>query len=463
MKNDQSFEPFEEHERIEREQNGDENHLYPDNSEKEYENSNEPNSRQNTNPTDEKPTDELTPSLTPISQIFPELQNLSIYDETNSNEYQIDEYPQNIDNNNGIINENNENQNVIINHNDNNEMNYEMNNDMNNEMNNEMNYDMNYDMNNDMNNDVNNDVINDVINSVNNDFNNDIINSVNNDDNNDVINGTINDVINEDNNDVINDVINDDNNDVINDVINDDNNDVINGINNDVINGINNHVINDNNNDVINDVINRANNDVNNDDNNDNITVLGRRRERNDNKKHDKFSDDNSRRKVKGLIIDCLFHFINEKISNLYNNKIGNGICIKQFKKLNKKKINSTNIKFNQEFLHKPIKEIFSEISDGLTNCLKNHNSNLIKSLINETDYNKSNYFQNLFNLTFLQCLNHIIGTEIHQVLSGIPNMSQILDQLSKDEDEDYINHLKYYFLHYEDILIGKKSRKPRH
>ncbi len=176
---------------------------------------------------------------------------------------------------------------------------------------------------------------------------------------------------------------------------------------------------------------------------------------------HSKYSDDNLRRKIKGLILDCLFDFINKQICILYNNDIGKGIYSLQFKNLNKKKLSSTNINFNQEFLHKPIKEIFSEKSEKLTNCLKNHNSNLIKSLTNETDYNKSNYFQNLFNLTFLQCLNHIIGTEIHQVLSGIPNMSQILDQLSKDED--YINHLKYYFLDYEDILIGKKGRKPRH
>ena len=348
----------------------------------------ESNSRQNTNPSDEKQYDELIPSLTQMSQTFIESQNLLIFHEIDNIDHQIDEYSQNIDDNNEIINENknninNENQNVINNNNDSN------------------------DMNNNINNGIYNDNINDVINDINNDINNDV------------------------------------NNDVINDI----NNDVINGVNNDVINGVNNEV----------------NNDVNNDDNNDNITLLGKRR--NDNRKHDKFSDDNSRRKVKSLIIECLFHFINEKIRNLYDNKIGKGICIKEFQNLNKKKLSSTNINFNQEFLHKPIKEIFSEISEGLSIYPKNHNSNLIKLLTNETDYNKSNYFQNLFDLNFLQCLNHIIGTEIHQELSGIKNMNQILDQLSndEDEDEDYINHLKVYFRDYEDILNRKKGRKPRH
>ena len=329
----------------------------------------ESNSRQNTNPSDEKQYDELIPSLTQMSQTFIESQNLLIFHEIDNIDHQIDEYSQNIDDNNEIINENknninNENQNVINNNNDSN------------------------DMNNDVNNGVYNDNINDIINYVNNDINNDV--------------------------------------------------------DNDVINGVNNEV----------------NNDVNNDDNNDNITLLGKRR--NDNRKHDKFSDDNSRRKVKSLIIKCLFHFINEKIRNLYDNKIGKGICIKEFQNLNKKKLSSTNINFNQEFLHKPIKEIFSEISEGLSIYPKNHNSNLIKSLTNETDYNKSNYFKNLFDLKFLQCLNHIIGTEIHQELSGIKNMNQILDQLSKDENEDYINHLKVYFRDYEVILNRKKSRKPR-
>ena len=85
----------------------------------------------------------------------------------------------------------------------------------------------------------------------------------------------------------------------------------------------------------------------------------------------------------------------------------------------------------------------------------------MIKSLINETDYNKSNYFQNLFNLTFLQCINHINGTEIHQELLGIKNKSEILNKFS--DDEDYMKLLDFYFCNYESIINSKKGRISRH
>ena len=93
----------------------------------------ESNSRQNTNPSDEKQYDELIPSLTQMSQTFIESQNLLIFHEIDNIDHQIDEYSQNIDDNNEIINENknninNENQNVINNNNDSNDMNNDVNN-----------------------------------------------------------------------------------------------------------------------------------------------------------------------------------------------------------------------------------------------------------------------------------------------------------------------------------------------
>ena len=176
---------------------------------------------------------------------------------------------------------------------------------------------------------------------------------------------------------------------------------------------------------------------------------------------HSKYSDDNLRRKIKGLILDCLFDFINKQICILYNNDIGKGVCSLQFKNLNKKKLSSTNVKYNQELLHKNLEEIFSETSGGISSYLKNHNNNLIKSLKNEIDYKKRNYFQNLFNLTFLQCINHINGTEIHQELLGIKNRSEILDKFS--DDKDYVKLLEFYFCNYELIINSKKGRMSRH
>ena len=88
-------------------------------------------------------------------------------------------------------------------------------------------------------------------------------------------------------------------------------------------------------------------------------------------------------------------------------------------------------------------------------------NKNLIKSLKNEKDYDKRKYFQNLFNLTFLQCLNHFNEKEIHEELVGMKTMSKILDVFSGEQD--YLDNLKFCFTNYESFINNTKSRKSRH
>jgi hypothetical protein len=233
---------------------------------------------------------------------------------------------------------------------------------------------------------------------------------------------------------------------------------ITNNNNNDEANNENNveSNYNNNNNDEINNENNIESNDINNimkstGDDTDNI---------NHTQRHDKFSDDNLRKKIKDIILDKTLLYINEKIRRLYNNNIGKGICRKQLLKLNKKKISSTKINYNKEFLHKTLEDIFSEQSTQIKNFPEDFNKNLIKSLMNETDYNKSKYFQKLFNLTFLECLNHFIGKEIHEELIGMTNMNKKLEEFSNDGN--YKQCLNYYFVNYESIINRKIGRKPR-
>ena len=262
----------------------------------------------------------------------------------------------------------------------------------------------------------------------------------NNDNNNDEINNKINNESNDNNNDEINNEINNENNDNNNDETN---------------NEINNEN-NDNNNDEINNEYNIESNDINNinestGDDTDNTNNM---------QKHDKFSDDNLRRKIKDIILDKILLYINEKIRRLYNNNIGKGICRKQLLKLNKKKISSTKVNYNKEFLHKTLEDIFSEQSKQIKNFPEDFNKKLIISLMNATDYNKSKYFQKLFNLTFLECLNHFIGKEIHEELIGMTNMNKKLEEFSNDGN--YKECLNYYFVNYESITNKKIGRKSR-
>ena len=241
-----------------------------------------------------------------------------------------------------------------------------------------------------------------------------------------------------------------------NDEINNEYNIESNENNNDEINNENNIESNDNNNDEINNEYNIESNDINNinestGDDTDNT---------NNRQKHDKFSDDNLIRKIKDIILDKILLYINGKIRRLYNNNIGKGICRKQLLKLNKKTISSTKVNYNKEFLHKTLEDIFSEQSKQIKRFPEDFNKKLIKSLMNATDYNKSKYFQKLFNLTFLECLNHFIGKEIHEELIGLTNMNKKLEEFSNDGN--YKECLNYYFLNYETITNKKICRKSR-
>ena len=74
---------------------------------------------------------------------------------------------------------------------------------------------------------------------------------------------------------------------------------------------------------------------------------------------HNKFSDDNLRRKVKHLVLKNVFDFINEKIRSMYR-VINKGIFTKQLLTINQKQISDATILFNKKFLEKSIKDIFS-------------------------------------------------------------------------------------------------------
>ena len=87
------------------------------------------------------------------------------------------------------------------------------------------------------------------------------------------------------------------------------------------------------------------------------------------------------------------------------------------------------------------------------------HNKNLIQKLLNEKDEVKKKEFNNLFRLTFLQCLEHFIEKKFYKELNG---MNILKDELKKYIDDDYADNLTYYFNNYEKIINEKKVRKLR-
>ena len=98
--------------------------------------------------------------------------------------------------------------------------------------------------------------------------------------------------------------------------------------------------------------------------------------------KHTKFSDDNLRRKCKHLILDNVMNFINETLKNIYKNNIGQGMLVKKLFTMNQEQIKNAYVEFNQNFLNKPLKEIFSQdLCKKYTNYPPDHNKLLINKI----------------------------------------------------------------------------------
>ena len=186
---------------------------------------------------------------------------------------------------------------------------------------------------------------------------------------------------------------------------------------------------------------------------------LGKKRKRNDGTgSHNKYSDDNIRRKVKHLVLSDTMKLINKKIYDMYEGNIGNGIFKKELLTINQKQKADATVQFNQEFLNKKLGDIFSEdISTRFTIYPLCHNRKIIEELRNDEDNEKRQYFNNLFNLTFLNTLEHFRGTNHYEELNGLSGIDSLKQKF--ENEDDYLQTLTYYFMNYENITNNKKKR----
>ncbi len=164
-------------------------------------------------------------------------------------------------------------------------------------------------------------------------------------------------------------------------------------------------------------------------------------------------------KKIKMLILKKSYNFINEKIIKIFNNNIGKGICIKQLLPINKFVLYHSSVEEDKEFLNKKLKEIFSSISNKYTSVLNTKNKNLIDDLINLEEHGK--YFNELFELSFLDCLEHIRGTKNSELLDELPKIDDIINN-EGILDEDEINIYKDVINNYELIIEKKKKRRTK-
>ena len=195
-------------------------------------------------------------------------------------------------------------------------------------------------------------------------------------------------------------------------------------------------------------------------------SVLGRKRKGAGNKKsgHTKFADDNTRRKIKRVIISELHKFINKRIKILFKNNIGGGLTEKKLMILAQNQIAEAGIQFDKNFLEKKLKNIFSEnITSRITMFSSERNKELIEELINDENEEISNYFRGLFDITFLECLIYFRDDNIYnEYLQGFPKFSDIKESFEKKEGINFTEHIMKYLQRYEEFLNNKKPRKNK-
>ena len=166
---------------------------------------------------------------------------------------------------------------------------------------------------------------------------------------------------------------------------------------------------------------------------------------------------DNEIKKGRNILLNSIFRFVNKKIRIIFNNDIGKGISIKQFVKISKKELNHSNVEFDKNYLNTKLKEIFSgDISGKFTNFLINKNQKLLQNLI------KIDYFKELFELTFLQCIEHINGAKFIPLLEGFETIDEMLLNEENKLNENDIENYKYIIVNYKQCIENKFSRKPR-
>ena len=193
-------------------------------------------------------------------------------------------------------------------------------------------------------------------------------------------------------------------------------------------------------------------------------TKLGRKR-KNDNTigEHNKYSNDNLRRKCKTLVLNSALEFLNEKIRDLYKGNIGSGISKKELVPLNRIYKVDTSIEKYKKFVYKTLGEIFSgNISTRFKINLPEYNKILIKRLLNDKDENKRLYFQRLFNIKFLKCIETFSGSDNCKELKGFKTFNDIKNSLDYEYEPEYINRLEYYLKNFGEILINKNRKKVR-
>ena len=186
---------------------------------------------------------------------------------------------------------------------------------------------------------------------------------------------------------------------------------------------------------------------------------------------HNKYSFDNTVRKIKAKLFNAILATLNKSLEQEENNnntqqrkrkiKVRNG-C---FLKIEQKTIINTNIKDNLELLNTTLKKIFSRDVGKKVAKYSIHGENYNKNLIKKIEENNKKYknTNDILNMTLFQCLEHFRKSEYYEELSGLElEYDNIINEMKKTEEENYVDSFKAYLDTYEKIYENKRPKNKK-
>ena len=177
-------------------------------------------------------------------------------------------------------------------------------------------------------------------------------------------------------------------------------------------------------------------------------------------KTHTKYTYDNLKRACKHLVIESARDFINKKIFEEYNGDIGEGILVKKLLTLNQEQKKNSNAEFNKVFINRTLKDILSEkITKRIKYNQEDHNKRVIEKVLQE----KKDKFERIFNITFIECLEHFIGIKQYDELEGLTIFSEYKDKIVKKYEEDGENYYQNLEVFLKEFKERINNSKPKH
>ena len=130
--------------------------------------------------------------------------------------------------------------------------------------------------------------------------------------------------------------------------------------------------------------------------------------------------------------------------------------------KLNQNQKTNADVDFNKKLLTKTLRDIFSQnITRKIRLFESDHNKKLIETIIKE----KKDQFQKLFNLTFVQCIEHFAGNKEIEELRGLRLFSELKNEIIdkyETDGESYYENLKIFLKEFENKINKVKPRKKK-